>query len=408
MIIPIGDDNPSTRIPWVNYALIAINVVVFAVVNEFGSLSAAVSREWGFVPNDPRWYTFVTSAFLHGDFFHILGNLLFLWIFGDNVEDKLGHVLYFLFYVVAGALACAFYLLFTGFAGGSVPLVGASGAIAGAMGCYMVFFPNARIRFFYWFFFFFMGVVPIRAKWSLGIWIMLNLMWWLLLKSQYVTGVAYAAHVGGFAVGIGVAILTKQRLVSMGRVVQGDRMTGFAPEEPTPRPKREETYRPQSFQHAGSEPVAPEEPSVPRFDRDYVSPRIQTDRSHEGFFGTEEAIVTCMSTGQMDLALEKYRDYVRMRHAKALPSRAQIEIAAEMFKLKDFEGALEAYRRYLARYPTGPDAPEAKFRLGVILSRYRKEYFRAREYLLQAVVEHPDPKIVTFGRNELDRIADQI
>ena len=175
MFIPIGDDNPSTRVPWVNYGLVAANVVVFILVNGMGSLPASVSREWGFVPNDPRWYTFVTSVFLHGDIFHILGNLLFLWIFGDNVEDKLGSVLYLIFYVVAGALACAFYMLFTGFAGGSVPLVGASGAIAGAMGCYMVFFPEARIRFFYWVFWFFMGTLRVRAKWALGIWIVMNL-----------------------------------------------------------------------------------------------------------------------------------------------------------------------------------------------------------------------------------------
>lgn len=404
IIIPIGDDNPSTRIPWVTYGLIAVNVGVFALVNGLGSLPAEVSREWGFVPNDPKLTTFVTSVFLHGGIFHILGNMLFLWIFGDNIEDKIGHVLYFLFYIVAGALACAFYMLFTGFAGGSVPLVGASGAIAGVMGCYMVLFPEARIRFFYWFFYVFMGVLRIRAKWSLGIWIAINLLNWLVLRSSYVTGVAYAAHVGGFAVGILAAVLLKKRLVAAGRVTRQDELTGFAPEGTTP-PKRKPEFRPQEFQHAGSEPVSPEEPAVVRFAREYASPRVQTDRSHEGFFGAEEAIVTCMRTGRMDVALEKYAEFVRMRHAKALPSRAQIEIAAEFFRLKDYESALEAYRRYLSRYATGPDAPEAKFRLGVILSRYRKEYYRAREYLLQAVVEHPDPKIVSFGREELDRIA---
>ena len=76
--------------------------------------------------------------------------------------------------------------------------------------------------------------------------------------------------------------------------------------------------------------------------------------------------------------------------------------------MKDFEAALEAYRRYLARYPGGPDAPEAKFRLGVILARYRKEYFRAREYLLQVVVEHPDPEIVKFARKELERVSENL
>lgn len=405
MIFPIGDDNPSTRVPWVNTSLIAVNVVVFAAVNRFGGLSAEVSSEWGFVPNDPRWYTFVTSVFLHAGFFHIVFNLLFLWVFGDNVEDKLGHALYLLFYLAAGALSCTFFMLFTGFAKGSVPLIGASGAIAGVMGCYMVFFPEARIRVFYWVFWILMGVFRIRAKWALGLWIAMNLVNWLVFRSHFVTGVAYAAHVGGFAVGIGVAILLKGWLVRTGRVTRDDERTGFAPGGAAPsRPARE--FRPQAFQHAGSGPaVAAAETDPPILDQEFVSPRVQTDRDHEGFFGTEEAIVECVRTGEMDVALEKYADYVRMRHAKALPSRSQIEIAAELFRRQDYEGALEAYRRYLSRYPAGPDAPEAKFRLGIILSRYRKEYYRAREYLLQAVVEHPDPEIVSFGREELERIA---
>jgi hypothetical protein len=350
-------------------------------------------------------------VFLHGDFFHILFNMLFLWIFGDNVEDKLGHVLYLVFYLVAGALACAFYMLFTGFSGGSIPLVGASGAIAGAMGCYMLFFPNANIRYFYWVFWFFMGVIPIRAKWSLGLWIAMNLVNWLLLESAYVTGVAYAAHVGGFAVGVGAGILAKRSLVRKGRVTHHDEYTGFAPQgtvttQGESAPPRER-FTPQSFQHARPEPkpAEPETLRVTQIQRSFVSPRIQTERDGEGFFGVEEAIAENIRKAQMDVALDKYRDYVRMRHAKALPSWAQIEIAAEFFKMKDYEAALEAYRRYLARYPAGPDAPEAKFRLGVILARYRKEYYRAREYLLQVVVEHPDPEIIKFARKELDRVS---
>ncbi len=93
-----------------------------------------------------------------------------------------------------------------------------------------------------------------------------------------------------------------------------------------------------------------------------------------------------------------------MRHAKPLPPWAQIEIAGEYFRRADFEGSLGAYRRYLASYPTGPDSPEAKFRLGIILSRHLREYFRAREYLVQAAMEHSDPSIVECAREELERI----
>jgi outer membrane protein assembly factor BamD (BamD/ComL family) len=135
-----------------------------------------------------------------------------------------------------------------------------------------------------------------------------------------------------------------------------------------------------------------------------VSPRTETRRDRQGFFGTEEAIARNVKDGRLDVALDKYEEYVRMRHAKPLPPWAQIEIASELFRRKDYEAALKAYRRYLADHPAGMDAAEAKFRLGMILSRHRKEYFRAREYLLQASMEHTDDQTIAFARKELKRI----
>ena len=137
----------------------------------------------------------------------------------------------------------------------------------------------------------------------------------------------------------------------------------------------------------------------------FVSPRTETRRDDQGFFGLEEAIAENVKTGRIDAALSRYEEYLAMAHAKPLPGWAQIEIAGELFRRSDYEAALRAYRRYLSTQPAGPDAPEAKFRLGVILSRHRKEYFRAREYLLQATMEHPDPEIVAYARRELDRVT---
>jgi tetratricopeptide (TPR) repeat protein len=190
-----------------------------------------------------------------------------------------------------------------------------------------------------------------------------------------------------------------------------DEHTGFAPRArsagapigETPRTISPRTPQPTPPPENRHDPLPPRTESE-RIQRSYVSPRIQTERDGQGFFGMEEAIAANISSAQMDVAIEKYREYVRMRHAKPLPAWVQIEIAAELYKLKDYEASLEAYRRYLARSPNGADASEAKFRLGIILARYRKEFFRAREYLLQAVVEHPDREIVKFAREELDRI----
>jgi tetratricopeptide (TPR) repeat protein len=131
---------------------------------------------------------------------------------------------------------------------------------------------------------------------------------------------------------------------------------------------------------------------------------MNTQRDGEGFFGIEEAIAENVKAGRLQAAIDRYDDYLRMRHAKPLPGWAQIEISAELFRRGDYEGALKAYRRYLAHYPGGPDAAEAKFRLGIILARHRNEFFRAREYLLQATIEHQNPEIVAFAKKELERI----
>ncbi|MHC4472350.1 MAG: rhomboid family intramembrane serine protease, partial [Planctomycetota bacterium] len=191
MFFPIGDDNPTSRAPFVTYAIIAANLAVFLLVNKLGVLPDEVSLKYGFRPGRLKWYALFTCLFLHGNFLHFLGNMVFLWIAGDNVEEKLGRIPFLVFYLVSGVLSCLFYMVFVQMGARMVPLVGASGAIAGVLGCYMVFFPTARIRVFYWLFFFLLGTIYIQAKWFLGLWIALNIFDWLVMGSQYVTGVAY-------------------------------------------------------------------------------------------------------------------------------------------------------------------------------------------------------------------------
>jgi membrane associated rhomboid family serine protease len=394
VIFPIGDENPSGRKPYVTYGLIAANAAVFMVANGWpfhglgGDLPRGVALSLGLVPAKVGDHplTFLSCMFLHGDLFHILGNMVFLWIVGDNVEDKLGRLPFLGFYLMSGVLSSVTYLLYAG--DPRVPLVGASGAISGVLGCYLVFFPRAHIKLFYWFYFF-VGTFLIEARWFLGFWIAQNLFMWLVTSNQYVSGVAYAAHAGGFAVGVVVGALLKGRLRRSGRLTRADRLTGFA---------------------GAADPVGRPEMAAPRAEpvREFVDPRVETRRSSNGFFGLEEAIVSMVSEERMDAAIERYGEYLRMPHAKPLPSWAQIEIAAELFRRSDFEEALKAYRRYLALYPQGADAPEAKFRLGIILARHRREYFRAREYLLQARLEHPDPEIREHARVELERIEPQM
>ena len=206
-MMPLGDDNSGRRLtPIVTYVLIALNVLVFFL--ELNNGEAFIER-WAFVPSrflaDPvgDFATLFTSMFMHAGWAHLLGNMLYLWIFGDNVEDRLGHALFFVFYIVCG-LAATFAQLAISL-GSSVANVGASGAIAGVLGAYLVMFPGKRISVL-------MGraVVPMSALIVIGFWIVIQVFSQISVftaGSQSEGGVAYMAHIGGFVAGLVLAFV---------------------------------------------------------------------------------------------------------------------------------------------------------------------------------------------------------
>lgn len=200
-MFPIRDHNPSGRRPYVTYLLIAVNIAVF--FGYWSSLQGAALDQffydWGIVPRrlmaGQGGATLITHMFLHAGWMHLLGNMLFLWIFGDNVEDEFGHMGFLLFYLACGLAAAA--LQMAGDLRSNVPMVGASGAIAGVLGCYLLFFPRARVDVLFIFVIFF-RVFSIQAWIVLGVWFGLQLMNGL---GEVTDGVAYLAHVGGFVAG---------------------------------------------------------------------------------------------------------------------------------------------------------------------------------------------------------------
>jgi rhomboid family protein len=234
MVIPLRDDNPTTRFPIVTLLLIAANVVVYLFVQPHGGVDetrftlerAVIScelRQDGpltvaeyrtsecdqdsfdnreFFPDKNVWLAVLTSMFLHGSILHIAGNMLFLWIFGNNVEDHLGSVLYAIFYALAGVAATGAHFLAD--PGSTVPVIGASGAIAGVMGAYLVLWPRARILTLVPLLLFFVVYLP--AGVVLALWFGL----------QFLTnpneGVAWVAHVGGFVTGAVLGLVLRQIL----------------------------------------------------------------------------------------------------------------------------------------------------------------------------------------------------
>jgi membrane associated rhomboid family serine protease len=259
-MIPLSDDNPPRGKPYVVYGLVAVNVAVFLVQVIGQLMGKGLFDNWSMIPYSvvhdvrvavlgdqlgrplvdqlgrtpsqllpglgphPQWITVFTSMFLHGGWLHIGANMLYLWVFGNNIEDALGHVKFLIFYLVCGVLATGAHIVMSGglaaaapipHSGGAVaiavsaaiPTVGASGAIAGVLGAYIVLYPRARINTLitlplFW------TAVQIPAAYVLGVWFVLQLTGWLGTGSRQMGGgVAYWAHIGGFVAGMLLILL---------------------------------------------------------------------------------------------------------------------------------------------------------------------------------------------------------
>lgn len=209
IILPIGDIAPRERTPYVNYVLLGVNIALFLLLGLRADYRSIV-LDYGVVPAHPQWSDFITSMFLHADIFHLGGNMLFLWIVGDNVEDVLGHLGYLGFYLVGGVVAMVPHVLLL--AGSEVPCIGASGAISAVMAAYAVWFSRNRIKIWYLIGFFYIraGVALVPAVVAVGLWFALQLLYGLLtVRAQVSGGVGYWVHIGGFVFGLVVALAAR-------------------------------------------------------------------------------------------------------------------------------------------------------------------------------------------------------
>jgi len=232
-MLPIGDDNSDrTRFPYINYVLIAINILVFIFLQGMGS-DIGFTYSHSTVPGeiltgndivtdskimvDPYtgdefklpglgvtpghvWFTLITSMFMHGGWAHLGGNMLYLWVFGDNIENRLGHVRYLFFFLITGIIASLTHVLTTQFLGHNtlIPSLGASGAVSGILGGYLLLFPTRRVHVFLFF-----TVLSVPAILALGFWIVLQILnGTTALGGDEAGGVAYSAHIGGFIAGL--------------------------------------------------------------------------------------------------------------------------------------------------------------------------------------------------------------
>ena len=203
MFFPYKDDNPRVLFPYITYTLITINTLVFLTFTyvPFLTTNTNLFYTFGFIPNSFNLFSILSSMFIHGGFSHILSNMWFLYIFGDNIESILGHIKFLLFYILCGfGAAFSQYVIDPN---SSIPMVGASGAIAGVLGAYMISFPKAKVHVFA-FIIIFITTLIVPAKIVLGVWFFIQLSSGLnSLGIDTNGGVAWFAHIGGFIAGVG-------------------------------------------------------------------------------------------------------------------------------------------------------------------------------------------------------------
>jgi membrane associated rhomboid family serine protease len=229
-MFPIRDDNPHFLTPYATYTIIALNAAAWALFQGLGS-EPALSRSvctLGLIPGEllgtlgagtrfpisqqahcvisggPAWYTAITSMFMHGGWLHILSNMWFMWIFGNNVEDSMGHLRFVLFYLLCGLAAAALQVASN--PGSGIPMVGASGAIGGVMGAYVLLYPRVHVHLLI-FLGFFVTTVAVPAIFMLGYWFLLQLIGGFGSIGATGGGVAFWAHIGGFVAGAALILL---------------------------------------------------------------------------------------------------------------------------------------------------------------------------------------------------------
>lgn len=221
-MIPLRDENPARTTPYVLYGIIALNIIAFVYNGPLKLHGGNPLSGFELVPSElitgkdiglptpvAPWVTIFTSMFIHANLLHIGINMLYLWIFGNNIEDVLGHFRFLFFYLLSGAGAAAAQVFVSPLT--QIPMVGASGAIAGVLGAYLVLFPKARVISLY-----FIWIIALPASLILGFWIILQIINSLLMESHG-GGVAYAAHIGGFATGLILIILFGGQRLLRGR-----------------------------------------------------------------------------------------------------------------------------------------------------------------------------------------------
>jgi len=392
LIIPIGDTPNPDITPVVNYVLIAVNVAVFFMLTLPLSMSPANPGDPAFIeyirsipqfnghsirailphvnaydvflfksafkPADPGLVSLMASMFLHGGWMHLAGNMLFLWIYGDNVEHRLGSLRYLFAYLAAGIAATLFYAFFAPHS--KTPMIGASGAISGVLGFYYIWFPKNKVKMLFLLFPFFMNVILVPARLVLGFYLVIENLLPFILSKQQGGGVAYGAHLGGFFAGLAVAYGL-------------DRFPGFL--------------------------------NKAEFEQGEDLSEEQRANSEERKVVTHERITKAIAEGNMAQAATDYLALIATSERMLLAPDNIMRIGDFLLKQRRYDNSLSLFRRYISDYPAGPYLDWAYLGAGLSLLYGKGEVSAAYQYFLQILdLKNPSDKAKQEALRQINKL----
>lgn len=386
MILPLGDEPNSRDVPVITYALIFANCAAYlfltlplsfirpelsdpAVFEYVRAVAETMSRrvpleaiarslteydlfvfQWGFRPAEPQAVDLFSAMFLHAGLLHLAGNMLFLWIYGDNVEHRLGRLPFLAAYLGTGVAATLFHAVFSGES--PLPLLGASGAISGVLGFYFIWFPRNRVRLWVMLFPFFMNVVYAPARWVLGFYVVAdNLLPLLVSVGSRGGGVAYGAHIGGFVGGLAMAWVLNRRTLRIS---------------------------PSEF-HDPSRPAVPRAPAG--------------------------SLATLIDEGDYTEAARRYVGLSSGETRRLLSEQHSMQLGNWMAAKGHPHAALALFQRHLRDYPIGRTAAAAHVGAGLLQLRAFGQPTAAYQHLVEALGMNPSPATEEQARQGLAQIA---
>jgi membrane associated rhomboid family serine protease len=396
MFFPIRTDRRLHRTPWVNYTLIAANLLIFLFTRD----RMAGHDSWidGFIlqPQVPQWWQFVTYQFLHADFMHVGGNMLFLFVFGNAVEDRLGKFAYLCFFLAGGVVAGLGHSLIE-----TENVIGASGAVSAVTGAYLALSPLSNVTIVYWFFF--IGMYEVPSFWVIGLQIAMNMF-------EHVSGwggnVAYLAHLAGYAYGLaigmgllGLRLLPREPYDLMTLWEQHRRRVAF-------RALTRAGYQPWQ---AGSVQHPPQRGrwgwglGPRRGDAAAQAPALAD--AQRQIMDLRQQIADAVAGHAMEHAAAAYDELLRRDGGQVMSQQTQLDLANHLMAVGNYDRAATAYELFLNTYASYPQREQVQLVLGLLCARYLERKQRAKELLAAALPRLHDDDQKHLAREVLAEIG---